>query len=100
MEHRFKEHIRASKNNYEPSMVLYKAMRKYGIENFYIELLEDNLYGNNLLNEKEKYWIEQYNSLVPFGYNVRQGGEDCGRKEVYKIDIETNKIIEKYDSLA
>lgn len=100
MEHRFKEHIRASKNNYEPSMVLYKAMRKYGIENFYVELLENNLYGNNLLNEKEKYWIEQYNSLVPFGYNVRQGGEDCGRKEVYKIDIETNEIIEKYDSLA
>lgn len=100
IEHRWKDHIRSARGNFEPSMVLYKAIRKYGVKNFYVELLEDNITGTELLNDREKYWIEQYDSLIPNGYNVRDGGEDCGRKEVYKINSETNQIIEKYDSLT
>ena len=79
MEHRWKDHIKSAKGNFEPSMILYKAMRKYGIENFYVELVEDSITGTDALNDREKYWIEQYDSLLPNGYNVREGGEDCGR---------------------
>lgn len=51
---------------------LYRAMRKYGIENFSIELLEDC---DNALNEqREKHWIA---TLVP-RYNMTAGG-DGGR---------------------
>lgn len=99
MKQRWNHHIISAKNNLEPSMVLYNAMRKYGIANFYIELLEDNIVGTDSLNEREKYWINYHNSLVPNGYNVREGGEDCGRREVYKIDSITNDIVTKYDSL-
>lgn len=42
VEHRFHDHIKSVKYNCEPSMVLYKAMRKYGVENFYVEILENN----------------------------------------------------------
>lgn len=100
MEHRWKDHIKSAKGNFEPSMILYKAMRKYGIENFYVELVEDSITGTDALNDREKYWIEQYDSLLPNGYNVREGGEDCGRREVYKINSATNEIIKRYDSLT
>lgn len=99
MNQRWNHHITSAKNNLDSSMVIYNAMRKYGIENFYIELLENNIAGTDVLNEREKYWINYYNSLIPNGYNVREGGEDCGRREVYKIDLVTNDVITKYDSL-
>lgn len=67
---RFKQHLKDSSclNNH-----LYKAMRKYGKEKFYYEILEDNL-PYNLLLEREKYWISFYDS-VKNGYNLTYGGE-------------------------
>lgn len=52
---------------------LYRAMRKYGIENFQITtILECN---NEQLNDKEIYYIQHYNSFVPNGYNATFGGK-------------------------
>lgn len=50
---------------------LYNAMQKYGIWNFSFELLEQ-VHQRNLLNEKEKFWIEMYQSNK-FGYNSTKG---------------------------
>lgn len=52
---------------------LHRAMESDGIDNFKFEIIEqvDNL----LLNEREKYWIKQYNSLTPNGYNLTVGGQ-------------------------
>lgn len=52
---------------------LYRAMRKYGIDNFTFEIIEECSEDDNL-NEKERYWIEYYNSFKN-GYNETQGGE-------------------------
>ena len=52
--------------------LIYDAIQKYGEKNFSFEILgwfED-------YNEKEKYCIEYYRSLVPYGYNVATGGEN------------------------
>ena len=52
--------------------LIYDAIKKYGEKNFSFEILgwfED-------YNEKEKYYIEYYRSLVPYGYNVATGGEN------------------------
>lgn len=46
---------------------LYRAFRKYGIENFSFEILEECL--STELDEKEKEYILFYNSLTPNGYN-------------------------------
>lgn len=53
-----------------PGNKLYKAMQEYGLDNFTFELIEEC---NQLeLNEKEKYFIELYQSKE-FGYNSVEG---------------------------
>ena len=51
---------------------LYDAIRTYGEENFEFQIIgwfDD-------YNEKEKYYIKYYNTLVPDGYNLMEGGEE------------------------
>lgn len=52
---------------------LYRAMRKCGAENFVIDEVENVT--DDKLNERECYWIQQYNSYVPNGYNCTLGGD-------------------------
>lgn len=69
-----------------------KAIQKYGVENFSFEILELCL--KNELDEKEKKFIQEYNSITPNGYNIKEGGQGgaipykC--KPVYKYDYEGN----------
>ena len=67
---RFWGHKHESKSIDRP---LYRAFRKYGIENFHVELLEDNI-PYELLDEREVYWIEYYDCVNPKGYNISLGG--------------------------
>ena len=54
---------------------LYISMRKYGIENFTIEII-DETDSFEKLGELERYYIKQYNSQDPnYGYNITAGGE-------------------------
>lgn len=62
------------KNNNDPNMVIARAIRKYGIENFDFRVLLKNLTIEEA-NEKEKQLIIEKNSLVPNGYNVAKGGK-------------------------
>ena len=57
IEERFKRHIYDSRRN---NSYFYNAIKKYGIENFIIEEIEN--VDNSKLNEREKYWISFYNS--------------------------------------
>lgn len=68
---RFAEHKRQRSGN-EPEKILYQAFSKYGIENFNFELIEEC----ENYNEREIFWIKYYNSLVPNGYNMTEGGEN------------------------
>lgn len=53
---------------------LYRAFRKYGIENFIFSILEECKVSE--LNDKEKYWIKYYDSINPLkGYNLTEGGD-------------------------
>ena len=51
---------------------LYNAMQKDGVWNFTFELLEQC--PKQLLNEKESFWIQMYQSNV-FGYNITKGNK-------------------------
>lgn len=51
------------------------AIQKYGIENFRVEQI-DSASSIEELNEKEIYWIEYYNCLIPNGYNMCNGGSN------------------------
>lgn len=57
------------------TQVIHKAMMKYGIEKFHYEILE---YQIENYDEREVYWINFYNSIVPNGYNVSIGGDGVG----------------------
>ena len=73
MEGRFKCHISeafSSKKN--QSHYLNNAIRKYGINDFTVELLEYCEVKN--ANEREIYYIQFLNSLFPNGYNLKNGG--------------------------
>lgn len=59
-------------NNHNYNSHLYKSMRKYGLENFTFEIIEECLRVE--LNEKEKYWIHYYDSFYN-GYNETLGGD-------------------------
>lgn len=72
IEKRFAQHVADSKRSRNEFRPLYAAMNKYGIEHFHIELIET--VDNNILDEREKYWIQQYNSYH-YGYNATYGGD-------------------------
>ena len=71
-EARFKEHIKDHYKEEEGNRPLYRAMKKYGIENFFVETVEEC--EEKDINEREKYWIEYYGSFKN-GYNATIGGD-------------------------
>lgn len=71
-DHRGKEHIWRSQENDADNSLIHKAMKKYGIKHFKMSII--GWYDN--YNEMEKYYIKQYNSLSPNGYNIALGGEE------------------------
>ena len=70
VEERFKEHCKdAYRREYE-KRPLYAAIRKYGIEHFHVETLEET----DSPEEREIYWIEAKRSFKN-GYNATLGGD-------------------------
>lgn len=68
---RWNEHVKCGLGIDTPAgNKLYKAMEDYGVWNFSFEVLEECT--RDLLNEKEKYYIDLYNSYN-FGYNSNKG---------------------------
>ena len=75
---RWKEHIRDA--NYKNCCRLLNAsIRKYGPENFNIEILTECL--EDELNYYEKYYISNLNATKPNGYNLTDGGDVCKQSE-------------------
>lgn len=72
---RFKEHKSYEKSINQYNKTLYKAFRKYGIENFSFEILEICL--KEELAEKECFYIKKFNSYLN-GYNETIGGDIGG----------------------
>ena len=74
LEKRWYDHQYSARNPREDNdNVLYRAMRKYGIGHFSISTIEQ--VDDSLLDEREIYWIEVYNSYNPNGYNSTLGGK-------------------------
>ncbi len=77
-EKRFKTHLNNSLNKKTNGCpLLERAFRKYGYNNFQIQLLKECSIIE--LNDYETYYIQFFNSTTPFGYNLLSGGGN-GRK--------------------
>lgn len=85
IEKRFKEHLNDSERITSDKRPLYDAIRKYGKENFTISLIEEVELSQ--LEEKEQYWIKEYNSYHN-GYNATYGGDG---KQLYDYDFIVNE---------
>lgn len=75
IEKRFQEHILEAKADRATSILLNRAICKYGEENFKVEKIE--FCGNKELNEREKFWIKKLDSHYSLGngYNISWGGQ-------------------------
>lgn len=77
LEERYKAHLRNYTNEKLQTYNghFYRALRKYGIENFEYEILySDKFINSTALNELEIYYIKLYNSFND-GYNMNLGGQ-------------------------
>lgn len=84
---RKKQHLRSSVNIYDDYLI-HKAIRKYGIENFSIDILE-YCQSKEELNEREMFYIELYKSFAKeSGYNLTKGGAGMLGKRHSKEFIE------------
>lgn len=90
---RFKEHIRDSRKQKTENRKLYRAIRKYGEDNFYIELLEGDI-EESLLSNKEAEYIKIYDSFNN-GYNTTLGGEGSRTITIPDQDIIDHYLISK-----
>ena len=77
---------------------LYRAMRKYGLDNFAFSIIEEC--SEDELDERECYWIKKYGSFGAKGYNQTAGGSGKPRvlpSEVCKLFNEGWTIQELCD---
>ena len=63
-----------SKNYFGSGLLIKRAIEKYGKNNFIKEII-DECESNDELCDKEKLWINKYNSITPNGYNISNGGD-------------------------
>ena len=54
--------------------ILTEAIKKYGENKFFIELIEEVDTAGRAY-ELEQYYIKEYNTKVPYGYNLTDGGD-------------------------
>lgn len=91
---RFNAHKSAAFNpngkNYD--FPLYKAIRKYGIDSFKFEILEECKECE--LDEREIYYISKYKTHSKKGYNQNDGGNQAPHYNKLSYDL-VSKIIER-----
>lgn len=95
----------SDKNYYGSGVLIKLSIKKYGIENFKKEILEECI-SNNELCLKEKYWIDYYNSTnKKIGYNISKGGDggdtlsNNPNIEIIKSRISNVRKGKKYEDL-
>lgn len=92
---RFRTHISeafSSKKN--QCHYLNNAIRKHGVENFEVELVENCLIEN--ANDRETFYIKHYNSVFPNGYNLKIGGTTFVHSNESKRRV-SNGVVRYYE---
>jgi predicted GIY-YIG superfamily endonuclease len=98
IEKRWSTHKAELKNNYHHNIHLQSAWNKYGENNFEFSIVEECIIDQ--LNQREIYWISQFNSFEN-GYNLTPGGgnTEAFSKSVIQFDLAGNEIS-RYSSVS
>lgn len=100
VEKRWRQHINASNNPNNPkyNYPLYQDFRKFGLDNFIFEIIFDDFDSIYEMEEYEQQMIDEYNSLIPNGYNQTRMthsnnilSENC-QKHIQKISQKCAKV--------
>lgn len=84
LEKRFKQHCRSDSG----CLKLCNSIQSHGKENFEINILWEGECTQEELDEYEIEFISLFNTLSPFGYNLKEGGKSGG-----KLSMETRERI-------
>lgn len=100
---RWQQHVWHAYNDSDnDSLLLCRAIRKYGKENFTRTIVEEC--NNWFLNERERYWINYFNSTNhDIGYNVTEGGEGHSKysnEEIIKAYTDCGSITKASEAIG
>ena len=91
---RFNGHCCYSKSDRSINMYIKRAIHKYGKNKFHIKLIEECPI--DLLNEREVYWINFYDSYNN-GYNLTKGGQNSNYFSLHRLEDTVDiKKFEQY----
>ena len=76
---------------------LYEIFKKYNIINFTLTELEECT--DDLLNEREIYWIKELDTVKPNGYNLQSGGKGAAHHPDTKAKMSQNSKNEQSKDL-
>ena len=79
-ERRFREHKR-----YAGRSIVHLALGKYGADNFDFDVIDQ--VEEERAGELEDYYIDQWKTMVPCGYNLKNGGGGMRHHESSKIKM-------------
>ena len=98
---RWKEHIQHSKHQENTvayssvyTMPIIRALKKYGSSNFKFRVIEECATDN--IDEREKYYIEKYNTCDGVGYNCTYGGEGISKPSKYWSKHPNSRAVSCY----
>lgn len=94
LQNRWGHHLRTAFESIS-NTPLHKSIREFGKDNFTITCIEENL-SQDILPEKEKYWIETLDTIIPNGLNVLEGGQTGGgrRKKIIYGGVEYASVVQ------
>lgn len=90
---RFNQHLQLK--TVSSKQLIFKAVKKYGKENFYYEVLAENIDNYEEMNLLEENFIETHGSVYPGGYNLCPGGQKWRRKPKLS-DAESFLLAKEY----
>lgn len=89
------ERMRHHFSKYETCTKLKEAIEQYGKDNFLYNVLELVPYSE--LNEKETFYIKQYNSIKN-GYNIKKGNSEFKGRKIHSIKSLQKDIVDDYNT--
>lgn len=103
---RYAEHLRCASSGMDTTSLLYRAMRKYGVDYFCVDSLEcvtsDTKVGlKDLLNDREIFYIASKGTYKPDGYNMTLGGYAFAEHFTVPVVqvLATGEVIASYASM-
>jgi len=89
-EKRWKSHLQEASNHDDGCRALNNAIRKYGEDNFEVELLHTCFLKD--MDQFEKFYIWFCDTMFPNGYNIRSGGKNGEHCEASREKMRQSKL--------